>query len=60
VEKGGATAKFWLSPIRLQSSSGFSRVELAVIEKLIEVHRELLERSWDEYFGHLPMSLMPW
>jgi hypothetical protein len=52
VEKGGATAKFWLSPIRLQSGSGFSRVELTAMEKIITAHRELPERSWDEYFDH--------
>jgi hypothetical protein len=52
VEKGGATAKFWLSPLRLALSSGFTRSELARIEKIIEENTGLLIRSWNEYFNN--------
>ena len=38
-------AKFWLDPIRLQSSGGFSRAEIARIEKLVNSHRIELMRS---------------
>lgn len=50
VEREDNIAKFWLDPIRLQSSGGFSRAEMGRIQKLVSVHqRELLE-AWHEYF----------
>ena len=51
VERDDCTAKFWLEPIRLQSSGGFSRSELNQIYNLLEEHHELLVRSWNEFFG---------
>ena len=51
VEKEGNAAKFWLIPIRLQESHGFSRKDLNKILKIIKNNEELLLRSWDEYFG---------
>jgi len=43
-------AKFWLDPVRLQSSGGFSRSEINRIERLVEENKELLLRSWNEFF----------
>ena len=43
-------AKFWLDPVRLQSSGGFSRVELARIEKLVSKHQSAFLEAWNEYF----------
>jgi len=51
VERDDRVAKFWLDPVRLQGSGGFARVELQRIQRLIERHRELLKRRWDEYFN---------
>ena len=51
VERDDCTAKFWLEPIRLQSSGGFSRSELNQIYNLLEEHQELLVRSWNDFFG---------
>ena len=51
VERDEKTAKFWLSPIRLQSSGGFSRTELSRIETMVRNHRKALMEAWDEYFG---------
>ena len=51
VERDDRIAKFWLNPIRLQSSGGFSRVEIARIEKLVNNHRIELVEVWNEYFG---------
>jgi hypothetical protein len=45
------TAKFWLTPVRLQRSGGFSRQELSRIQRLVEENRELLLREWDEHFN---------
>jgi len=52
VERDDRIAKFWLDPIRLQGSAGFSRVELARIERLVTDRRVLLCEAWNEYFGH--------
>ncbi len=43
-------AKFKLDPIRLQSSGGFSRAEIARIEKPVNSHRSELMEIWNEYF----------
>jgi len=51
VERDNNNAKFWLDPVRLQSSGGFSRKEINKILKLVEHNQELLLRSWNEYFG---------
>jgi hypothetical protein len=50
VERDEKTAKFWLRPVRLQQSGGFSRVEIARIRAIVEEQLETLSRSWDEYF----------
>ena len=51
VERDDRIAKFWLDPIRLQSSGGYSRVELARIEGLVSDHLVELMEAWNEYFG---------
>jgi hypothetical protein len=51
VERDDNSAKFWLSPVRLQSSGGFKPVEIRRIQRLVERHREALLRSWDAYFN---------
>jgi len=51
VEREDKIAKFWLDPVRLQNSGGFSRVEISSIHKIInENHLKLME-AWHEYFG---------
>ncbi|QWR77087.1 DUF4160 domain-containing protein [Candidatus Magnetomonas plexicatena] len=50
VERDDNIAKFWLDPVRLQISGGFSRVEINNIHKIItENHLALLE-AWNEFF----------
>ena len=51
VERDKNMAKFWLDPVRLQNSGGFSRTELNRIQKLVEENRADLLRSWNEYFN---------
>ena len=51
VERDTNKAKFWLEPVRLQSSSGFSRAELLRVQRLVEEHRGTLIRTWNEFFG---------
>ena len=50
VERDDRTAKFWLRPVRLQSSGGFSRVEIARVTSIVVENLEVLLRSWDEFF----------
>jgi len=42
VERNDKIAKFWLDPVRLQSSGGFSRVEAIKIHKIINEHHSIL------------------
>lgn len=51
IERDENTAKFWLDPIRLQNSGGFSRNEINRIQRLVEENKNQLLRSWDEYFS---------
>ncbi|PJA30054.1 MAG: hypothetical protein CO189_00810 [candidate division Zixibacteria bacterium CG_4_9_14_3_um_filter_46_8] len=51
VERDENIAKFWLDPIRLQSSGGFNRVEISQIHKIINEHYSQLLEAWNEYFG---------
>jgi len=50
VEHGDSAAKFWLDPVRLERSKGFSPVEINRIRKLVEEYREQLRKGWEEYF----------
>ncbi len=51
VEREDRIAKFWLDPIRLQRSGGFSRIEIGRIEKFIAANHNRLIEAWNEYFG---------
>ena len=51
VERDHSVAKFWLRPVRLQGSRGFSRVEIARIQGIVDEHAEALLRSWDDFFA---------
>jgi hypothetical protein len=51
VERDEKVAKYWLNPIRLRNSGGFSRFELKQIRSIIEKTQESLMEAWNEYFG---------
>lgn len=50
IERDDRIAKFWLDPIRLQSSGGFSRNEMARIQSIISEHQIQLKEAWHAYF----------
>ena len=52
VERDNNAAKFWIEPIRLQKSSGFSRKEINRIRSIIEQHHKELNQKWHEYFNN--------
>jgi hypothetical protein len=51
VKRETPTAKFWLNPIRLQKSKGFSDHDLIKIQNLIEANKEIFQEKWNEYFS---------
>jgi len=51
VERDDNVAKFWIDPIRLHNSGGFSRVELRQIRSIIVENQMLLTEAWNEYFS---------
>lgn len=51
VETAENYAKFWLSPVALATSVGYTARELRQLRELVEEHRDFLEAKWHEYFG---------
>ena len=51
VERDDKIAKFWLDPVRLRQSGGFSRAELRRIERTIQENQSELIKAWNEYFS---------
>lgn len=50
VERDDSEAKYWLDPIQLERSNGFSRSELTKIKKLTTEHQQHLLDRWHEFF----------
>ncbi len=50
VERNDKIANFWLDPVRLQRSGGFSGREISRIQKLLNTHHTKLLEAWNEYF----------
>jgi hypothetical protein len=50
VERDDNVAKFWLDPVRLQSSGGFPRAEIRQIEQIVMENQQTLLEAWNEYF----------
>ena len=51
VERDAKIAKFWLEPVRLQRSGGFTRRDIAQIHEIIKQHHSVFLEAWDDYFG---------
>jgi hypothetical protein len=51
VERDANIAKFWVDPVRLQNSGGFSRTEINRIQKLVEENRIALLERRNEFFS---------
>ena len=52
VERNDKIAKFWLNPVRIQRSGGFSRGELGRIQNIIQENHVRLMEAWNGYFGN--------
>jgi hypothetical protein len=51
VSKGGAAAKIWLQPVRVEYAHGFNPAELRRMRELTFEHAALFLERWNEYFG---------
>jgi hypothetical protein len=51
VEQADDVAKFWLDPVELASSYGFSAKEINQIRKLVVAHQAQLLKAWHDYFN---------
>ena len=52
VIKGGNVAKFWLEPETVVAQSyGMTSSELTKLAKIVDNHRDLIRKAWNEYFN---------
>jgi hypothetical protein len=51
VESGDSYAKFWLKPLRLAASAGYSAPELNRLHRLIATKSTVLSEAWRDHFG---------
>ena len=51
VDRDECEAKFWLDPVRLQWSHGFSAREINRVEKLVLENLLSLLDNWNEFFN---------
>jgi hypothetical protein len=51
VERDRSVAKFWLDPVSLARSSGYGRVEIRQVARLVDGHAYTLLEAWNDYFG---------
>jgi len=51
VEREDKTCKFWLEPLELSRSHGFSARELNLIRRLIGSHLAAILEAWYEHCG---------
>lgn len=52
VEKDGVEAKFWLNPVvALAYNDGYRTRTVRELRGIIEANRDLIERTWNEFFG---------
>lgn len=51
VQRERMLAKFWLEPVHLARSTGFSPRELRRIEVLVTANEAALKEAWNEHFS---------
>ncbi|MBI4285157.1 MAG: DUF4160 domain-containing protein [Chloroflexi bacterium] len=50
IRRDENVAKFWLAPVRLERSGGFSRLEITIIQRMVDEHQVELLEAWNDYF----------
>ena len=52
VQRGGATAKFWLEPVvAVANSYGFNASALRELTRIVASNQSVIEKAWYEHFG---------
>lgn len=51
VQADRSLAKFWIQPVALANSSGFSAQELTKLHGLVREHEPLFKEAWHEFFN---------
>ena len=51
VERGSATAKFWLAPVALASNAGFTPREVNAVLRLVRKQETNLLEDWRAFFN---------
>jgi hypothetical protein len=51
VRRERATCKFWLDPVSVATTAGFSARELNRIRRVIFEHRPLIREAWRDHCG---------
>jgi len=51
VDHQDASAKFWLKPVRLAYTIGYSARELRTVERMVSENEIMLLKGWYDYFG---------
>ena len=51
IDKGGASAKFWLQPVALARNIGFRPMELRELHRAVAERQYALLEAWHGYFG---------
>ena len=51
VARDASVAKFWLDPVRLAWSRGFSATELRAIEAIVAENVQQLLEAWNAFFA---------
>jgi len=53
VTKGGARAKFTITPVLLIENHGMKPNEIKLIESIIEENRETISEHWNTFFNRI-------
>jgi uncharacterized protein DUF4160 len=51
VSRDDCEAKFWLDPVRLERSRGYSRAEIRQIEAIVRKNQPTLLGGWNDHFN---------
>jgi len=51
IEESNNTAKFWLEPVELAESHGFSTRDLNKLEGIVSANKKHIIKEWREFHG---------
>jgi hypothetical protein len=51
VERDDKIAKYWLDPVKLQYSGGFTKADINKIHQIINEYKQKLLETWYDYFS---------